>query len=205
MANEAIITIVGNVGSEPELRFTPSGAAVTNFSVAVTPRRKNNQTQEWEDGEATWYRVNAWRQMAENIAESITKGTRVIVQGRLENRKYELREGGTGYSLEITADACGPDLMWALARVQRPDRSGGPQGGGSPADDPWASDAPRGNQGSQRQQGGGQYSNQGGGGRGQQQGFDQGDPWGSPPPGTGRGFSDEPPFLFPRSQMFHYA
>lgn len=194
MANEPIITIVGNVGSEPELRFTPSGAAVCNFSVAVTPRRKNGD--QWEDGEATWYRVNAWRGLAENIAESIQKGVRVIVQGRLENRKYESREGGTGYSLEITADACGPDLMWAHARVQRPDRQGGNQGGGRPADDPWTNDG-----GQQRQQGnqGGQYRNQGGGGQydnrgGGQQRMDQGDPWGSAPQGGRGGYSDEPPF-----------
>jgi single-strand DNA-binding protein len=197
MYNEPIITIVGNVGSEPELRFTPSGAAVCNFSVAVTPRRKNQQTQEWEDGEPTWYRVNAWRSLAENLAESITKGSRVIVVGRIENRKYELREGGTGYSLEITADACGPDCTWAMARVQRPDRAGGQGGGGRPADDPWASDTPRG--GGQRQQGGGgqyggrgggQYDNRGGG----QQRMDQGDPWGSAPQRGGGGYSDEPPF-----------
>lgn len=191
MANEPIITIVGNVGSEPELRFTPSGAAVCNFSVAVTPRRKNGD--QWEDGEATWYRVNAWRGLAENIAESIQKGTRVIVQGRLENRKFELREGGTGYSLEITADACGPDLMWAHARVQRPDRSQGSR----PADDPWAQDAPGGQQqggGQRRQQGGGQYGGRQGGG--QQQGFDQGDPWGSAPATAGGrgGYDDPPPF-----------
>lgn len=188
MANEPIITIVGNVGDEPEIRFTPSGAAVCNFRVAVTPRRKTPEGT-WEDGDATWYRVNAWRGLAENIAESIVKGTRVIVQGRLENRKYETRDGGTGYSLEITADACGPDLMWATARAQRPDRN---QGGGRPADDPWTQDAPAGGQ--RRQQGGGQY-----GGR------PAADPWGQPPQGGPQGFADEPPFIFPRSQMFHYA
>jgi single-strand DNA-binding protein len=189
MANEPIITIVGNVGSEPDLKFTPSGAAVCNFSVAVTPRRKTQDG--WEDGDATWYRVNAWRGLAENIAESVPKGTRVIVQGRLENRKYESRDGGTGYSLEITADACGPDLMWATARVQRPERN---QGGSRPADDPWAQDAPAGSQRRNQGGGGGQYGGRGGGG-GRQQGFDQDDPWGSPPGRTGGGgFSDEPSF-----------
>jgi single-strand DNA-binding protein len=201
--NEPIITIVGNVGSEPELRFTPSGAAVCNFSVAVTPRRKDPQTQEWGDGEPTWYRVNAWRSLAENLAESITKGSRVIVVGRLENRKYESREGGTGYSLEITADACGPDCQWAMARVQRPDRGqGGGNAGARPADDPWTTDAPAQGGGQRRQQqgggggqyggrqGGGQYDNRGGG----QQRMDQGDPWGSAPQGGQGGFADEPPF-----------
>lgn len=194
MYNEPIITIVGNVGSEPELRFTPSGAAVCNFSVAVTPRRKNQQTQEWEDGEPTWYRVNAWRSLAENLAESIMKGSRVIVVGRLENRKYESREGGTGYSLEITADACGPDCQWATAKVQRPDRQqGGQQGGrGGGGADQW-------NGGGGGRQQGGQYGGrpQGGGGRGA---APADDPWGQPPQGGGGwsqgggGFTDEPPF-----------
>lgn len=190
MYNEPIITIVGNVGSEPALQFTPSGAAVCNFSVAVTPRRKNQQTQEWEDGEPTWYRVNAWRSLAENLAESIMKGSRVIVVGRLENRKYDSREGGTGYSLEITADACGPDCQWATAKVQRPDRQQGGRGGGGA--DQW-------NGGGGGRQQGGQYGGrpQGGGGRGA---APADDPWGQPPQGGGGwsqgggGFTDEPPF-----------
>jgi single-strand DNA-binding protein len=176
MANEPVITIVGNTGSDAELRFTPSGAAVANFSVCVTPRTK--QGDQWVDGEPTWYRINAWRQMAENVAETIVKGMRVIVQGRLNNRKYVTPEGETRYTLEITADACGPDLTWAIAQVKKAERSGG--GGGY-------------NQGGGQQQGG-QY--QGGGQRQQQQAND--DPWGSAPSRGGNqgggGFADEPPF-----------
>jgi single-strand DNA-binding protein len=183
MANEPVITIVGNTGSEAELRFTPSGAAVSNFSVCVTPRVK--QGDQWVDGDATWYRVNAWRQLAENCAESIGKGMRVIVQGRLSNRKYTTPEGDVRYSLEITADAVGPDLQWATARVVKPERS---QGGGYDQG------------GQQRQQsGGGQYANQGGQRR---QAPQNDDPWGSAPAsqgggagyGGGGGFTDEPPF-----------
>jgi single-strand DNA-binding protein len=183
MANEPVITIVGNTGSDPELRFTPSGAAVSNFSVCVTPRVKN-QAGEWVNGDPTWYRVNAWRGLAENCAESISSGMRVIVQGRLSNRKYDAPDGSPRYSLEITADAVGPDLMWAQARVQKAERS---QGGGY-------------DQGSQQRQqgGGGQYANQGGQRR---QAPQNDDPWGSAPAnqggggyGGGGGFAEEPPF-----------
>jgi single-strand DNA-binding protein len=182
MANEPVITIVGNTGSDPELRFTPSGAAVSNFSVCVTPRVK--QGDQWVDGDATWYRVNAWRQLAENCAESIGKGMRVIVQGRLSNRKYTTPEGDVRYSLEITADAVGPDLQWATARVVKPERTQGNYDQG----------------GQQRQQGGdGQYANQGGQRR---QAPQNDDPWGSAPAsqgggggyGGGGGFAEEPPF-----------
>jgi single-strand DNA-binding protein len=184
MANEPIITIVGNTGSEAELRFTPNGAAVANFSVCCTPRTKN-QAGEWVDGDATWYRVNAWRSLAENCAESIGKGMRVIVQGRLSNRKYTTPEGDVRYSLEITADAVGPDLQWASARVQKAERT---QGGGGYDQG-----------GQQRQQGGGgQYGGQGGGGQQRRQAPQNDDPWGSAPAntqtGSAGGWAEEPPF-----------
>jgi single-strand DNA-binding protein len=174
MANEPVITIVGNTGSEAELRFTPNGAAVANFSVCVTPRTKS-QSGEWVDGDPTWYRVNAWRQLAENCAESVGKGMRVIVQGRLNNRKWTTPEGAERYTLEITADAVGPDLTWATAQVRKAERSGGGGGYGG------------------GQQQGGQYQ---GGGQRQQQAND--DPWGSAPARGGNqgggGFAEEPPF-----------
>lgn len=143
------VTIVGNLTADPELRFTPSGAAVTNFSVAVTPRRKNQQTQEWEDGEASFYRVAAWRGLAENVAESLTRGTRVIVMGDLSVRKYDNKDGGQGTSVDINADFIGPDLTFATAQVTKANRGGnggnrggngggGFGGGNQPANDPWA-------------------------------------------------------------------
>lgn len=177
MANEPIITIVGNTGGDAELRFTPNGAAVANFSVAVTPRTKN-QAGEWVDGEATWYRVNCWRSLAENVAESIVSGMRVIVQGRLQLRKWQ-NDQKEGQSLEITADAVGPDLMWAQAKVRRAERQGGYDQGGQ-----------------QRQQGGGQYGGNQGGQRRQAPQND--DPWGSAPAntqtGSAGGWAEEPPF-----------
>jgi single-strand DNA-binding protein len=186
MAGEPIITIVGNIGNDPELRFTPSGAAVCNFSVAVTPRHLDKQANEWRDGEATWYRCAVWRQMAENVAESLEKGMQVIVQGKISNRKYETREGGTGYSLEIDVEHVGPTLRFATAKVTRATRQGGggqPSGGGGGQqqggggyNDPWATPGPGGQGGGQQQGGWGQ---QGGGN----------DPWASP-----GGQGDEPPF-----------
>ncbi len=141
--NGTQITIVGNVGEDPELRFTPSGAAVATFSVAVTPRRFDRNTNEWKDGDATWYRVNVWRHLAENVAETLAKGMRVIVVGNLAARPWENKEKGTsGVSWEITADAIGPDLTWATAKVtkssRRTDRDV------PPPDDPWAGSTPAG-------------------------------------------------------------
>lgn len=188
MAANAQISFVGNIGGEPELRFTPSGAAVCNFSVGVTDRRKTQDG--WEDGETTWYRCNAWRTLAENIAESLPKGTRVVVVGTLKSRSYETRDGGKGVSWEVEVDAIGPELRFATARVQRAERQGGGQQGGG-----WDQGGGRGGQ-----QQGGQYGGrpQGGGGRGNQPADD---PWGSAPQGGGGwggggggGFTDEPPF-----------
>src|SRR5687768_17427556 len=128
MAGETVITVVGNITDDPELRFTPSGAAVANFTVASTPRTMNRQTNEWEDGEALFLRCSIWRQAAENVAESLQKGARVIVQGRLKARTWETREGEKRTSFEIDVEAIGPSLKFATAKVNRVSRSGG--GGG---------------------------------------------------------------------------
>lgn len=129
--NEAETTLVGNVGNV-ELRFTPTGVAVCKFSVAVTPRVKKDN--EWVDGDPTWYNCTAWRQLGENVAESIEKGTRVIVKGRLSLRQYET-DKGKGSSLELEVDAVGPELRWATAKPQKVSRDGA---GGGNGGDPWA-------------------------------------------------------------------
>jgi single-strand DNA-binding protein len=115
MAGETVITVVGNITDDPELRFTPSGAAVANFTVASTPRTMNRQTNEWEDGEALFLRCSIWRQAAENVAESLQKGARVIVQGRLKARTWETREGEKRTSFELDVDEIGPSLRYATA------------------------------------------------------------------------------------------
>ena len=131
MAGETIITVVGNLTDDPELRFTPSGAAVANFSVASTPRNFDKNTNEWVDGEAMFLRCSIWRQAAENVAESLQRGMRVVVQGRLKARTYETREGEKRTVFEIEVDEIGPSLKFATAKVNRASRQGG--GGGSPA------------------------------------------------------------------------
>lgn len=186
MAGETVITVVGNITDDPELRFTPSGAAVANFTVASTPRTMNRQTNEWEDGEALFLRCSIWRQAAENVAESLQKGARVIVQGRLKARTWETREGEKRTSFEVDVDEIGPSLKWATAKVTRAQRSGGGGGGyggggqQSQQPDPWATSGPQGGG-----QGGGGQGGQGGG----PSGAPQNDPWAAP--GAG---SDEPPF-----------
>lgn len=185
MAGETVITVVGNITDDPELRFTPSGAAVANFTVASTPRTMNRQTNEWEDGEALFLRCSIWRQAAENVAESLQKGARVIVQGRLKARTWETREGEKRTSFEVDVDEIGPSLKWATAKVTRAQRSGGGGGGYSGGGqqsqqaDPWATSGP---------QGGGQGGGQGGQGGGPS-GAPQNDPWAAPGAGN-----DEPPF-----------
>ena len=155
MAGETVITVVGNLIDDPELRFTPSGAAVANFTVASTPRTLNRQTNEWKDGEALFLSCSIWRQAAENVAESLQKGARVIVQGRLKARTWETREGEKRTSFEVDVDEIGPSLKWATAKVTRAQRSGGgggygggaPQGGGQSGgqqSDPWATSGPQG-------------------------------------------------------------
>ncbi|MDQ2638179.1 MAG: single-stranded DNA-binding protein [Actinomycetota bacterium] len=141
MAGDTIITVVGNLTADPELRFTPSGAAVANFTVASTPRIYDRQSGEWRDGEALFLRCNIWREAAENVAESLTRGSRVIVQGRLKQRSFETREGEKRTVFEIDVDEVGPSLRNATAKVTKTTRSGGGGGYGGggnagPADDP---------------------------------------------------------------------
>ncbi|MGK5731715.1 single-stranded DNA-binding protein [Streptomyces sp. URMC 124] len=192
MAGETVITVVGNLVDDPELRFTPSGAAVAKFRVASTPRTFDRQTNEWKDGESLFLTCSVWRQAAENVAESLQRGMRVIVQGRLKQRSYEDREGVKRTVYELDVEEVGASLKNATAKVtktagrggqggygggqQQGGWGGGPGGqqqqggGGAPADDPWATSAPSGGQ-------------QGGGGGG----------WGGGPGNSG-GYSDEPPF-----------
>ena len=176
MAGETIITLVGNLTADPELRFTPSGAPVANFTVASTPRNFDRATGEWKDGDAMFINCAVWRQAAENVAESLQKGMRVIVQGRLKSRSYETREGERRTVFEIDVDEIGPALRYASAKVTRTGGGGGGgySQGGSGGGDNWSS-----NQG----HGGGGY---GGGNRPQQQ-QPVNDPWASAQ-------SDEPPF-----------
>ncbi|GES31545.1 single-stranded DNA-binding protein [Streptomyces angustmyceticus] len=195
MAGETVITVVGNLVDDPELRFTPSGAAVAKFRVASTPRTFDRQTNEWKDGESLFLTCSVWRQAAENVAESLTRGTRVVVQGRLKQRSYEDREGVKRTVYELDVEEVGASLKNATAKITKTSGRGGQGGGfgggqqgggqggggwgggpgggqqgggGAPADDPWATNGPA---------GGGQ---QGGGGG-----------WGG---GSGGGYSDEPPF-----------
>ncbi|MGW7572789.1 single-stranded DNA-binding protein [Streptomyces sp. NPDC054765] len=196
MAGETVITVVGNLVDDPELRFTPSGAAVAKFRVASTPRTFDRQTNEWKDGESLFLTCSVWRQAAENVAESLTRGTRVVVQGRLKQRSYEDREGVKRTVYELDVEEVGASLKNATAKITKTSGRGGQGGGGfgggqqgggqggggwgggsgggqqggggAPADDPWATNGPA---------GGGQ---QGGGGG-----------WGG---SSGGGYSDEPPF-----------
>jgi single-strand DNA-binding protein len=149
MAGETIITVVGNLTADPELRFTPSGAAVASFTVASTPRTFDRQTNEWKDGDALFLRCSIWRQAAENVAESLQRGMRVVVTGRLQQRSYETREGEKRTVVEMQVDEVGPSLRYATAKVNRTQRGssggggfGGESGGSAPADDPWASSGP---------------------------------------------------------------
>ena len=143
MAGETVITIVGNLVEDPELRFTPSGAAVAAFRIASTPSRFNKDTSKWEDGESLFLRCSVWRQAAENVAESLQRGMRVIVQGRLKQREWETKEGEKRTSYEIDVDEVGPSLKFATAKVAKTQRGGGGFGGAPAADnDPWASASP---------------------------------------------------------------
>ncbi|MCX5200032.1 single-stranded DNA-binding protein [Streptomyces sp. NBC_00237] len=202
MAGETVITVVGNLVDDPELRFTPSGAAVAKFRVASTPRIFDKQTNEWKDGDGLFLTCSVWRQAAENVAESLQRGMRVIVQGRLKQRSYEDREGIKRTVYELDVEEVGPSLKTATAKVTKTSgrggqgggggfggggqqgggggnwgggSGGGQQGGGAPSDDPWASSAPAGGQ--PPQGGGGWGGNSGNSGS-----------------GGGGGYSDEPPF-----------
>jgi single-strand DNA-binding protein len=144
-AGDTTITLIGNLTDDPELRFTPSGAAVAKFRVASTPRYMDKQTGEWKDGEALFLTCNVWRQAAEHVAESLQRGTRVIVSGRLRQRSYETREGEKRTVFELEVDEIGPSLRYATAKVQKMSRSsggGGFGGSGGASDDPWASATP---------------------------------------------------------------
>lgn len=174
MAGETQITVIGNLTADPELRFTPSGAAVANFTVASTPRMFDRQSNEWRDGETLFLNCSVWRQAAENAAESLTKGTRVIVSGRLKARSYETREGEKRTVFEIDVEEVGPSLLRASAKVTRNTAGGG--GDGS-----WG-----GNQGGRSGGGGG-----GGWSQSAPAGGAAADPWASSGPA---GSSDEPPF-----------
>ncbi|MFJ9020777.1 single-stranded DNA-binding protein [Streptomyces sp. NPDC102259] len=164
MANETVITVVGNLVDDPELRFTPAGAAVAKFRIASTPRIYDKQTSEWKDGESLFLTCSVWRQAAENVAESLARGVRVIVQGRLKQRSYEDREGVKRTVYELDVDEVGPSLARATAKVERQNRQGNPQNvqAAPRSDDPWAGAKPA---------------------TGQQQ-----------PAAQGAGHSDEPPF-----------
>ncbi|HEY9439685.1 MAG TPA: single-stranded DNA-binding protein [Streptomyces sp.] len=203
MAGETVITVVGNLVDDPELRFTSSGAAVAKFRVASTPRIFDRQTNEWKDGDGLFLTCSVWRQAAENVAESLQRGMRVVVQGRLKQRSYEDREGIKRTVYELEVDEVGPSLKNATAKVTKTSGRGGQGGygggqqgggnwgggsggggqqggGGASADDPWATSGPAGGR-----QGGGQQG--GGGGWGGSSG-------GSNTGGSGGGYSDEPPF-----------
>jgi single-strand DNA-binding protein len=152
MAGDTTITVIGNLTDDPELRFTPSGAAVAKFRVASTPRFMDRQSGEWKDGEPLFLSCTVWRQAAENVAESLQRGARVIVSGRLRQRSYETREGEKRTVIELEVDEIGPSLRYATAKVQKMSRSGGGgfgssgggggQGGGGNFDDPWATATP---------------------------------------------------------------
>ena len=176
MAGETVITVVGNLTNDPELRFTPSGAAVASFTVASTPRTLDKATNEWKDGDALFLRCSIWRQAAENVAESLQRGARVIVQGRLQQRSYETKEGEKRTVVELQVDEIGPSLKYATAKVNKTTRGGGNGSGFG---------------------GGGGYS---GGSSGSSSGGGD-DPWATPAPAGGAsagsasgGWSDEPPF-----------
>jgi len=148
MAGETVITVVGNLTADPELRYTQNGLAVANFTIASTPRTFDRQANEWKDGEALFLRASVWREFAEHVAGSLTKGSRVIAQGRLKQRSYETKEGEKRVSVELEIDEIGPSLRYATAQVTRTQSSRGPGGpggfgGGAPAvEEPWAASAP---------------------------------------------------------------
>ncbi|AIE82953.1 single-stranded DNA-binding protein [Actinotignum timonense] len=190
MANEPVITIVGNLTADPEMRFTSGGVAVASFTVASTPRKRNAQTDQWEDGEPMFVRCSAWRDYAENVAESLSKGMRVLVTGRLTVNRYQTQNGEQREGLELQVDEIGPSLRYAKAQVTKT------SGGGN---------YNRGNQGGYGQNPGGQGAPSGQGGQGSYggqasynapQGGSAYDPWSQQPqaPQGGSAFDDMPPF-----------
>ncbi|MFD2757563.1 single-stranded DNA-binding protein [Gulosibacter faecalis] len=185
MAGDTIITVVGNLTADPELRYTPQGVAVANFTIASTPRTFDRQSNEWRDGEALFLRASVWRDYAEHVASSLTKGQRVIAQGKLKQRSYETREGEKRTTVELEIDEIGPSLRYATAQVTRTSGGsgqGGNFGGGQQqrpvqqasrpqAEEPWGNSAPR------QQPQSNDYSSGG---------------WATP--GAGGGYDEEPPF-----------
>jgi single-strand DNA-binding protein len=168
MAGDTTLTVIGNLTDDPELRFTPSGAAVAKFRIASTPRFMDKASGEWKDGDPLFLSCTVWRQVAENVAESLSKGSRVIVSGRLRQRTYDTKEGEKRTVIDLEVDEIGPSLRYATAKVQRMSRSGG-----------------------------GGFGSGGGGGQGGGGGFASDDPWATAAPassGGGGNFDDEPPF-----------
>ncbi|MEX3611415.1 single-stranded DNA-binding protein [Rothia sp. LK2588] len=219
MAGDTVITVVGNLTGDPELRFTPNGAAVANFTIASTPRNFDRASGEWKEGETLFLRASVWREAAENVAETLRKGMRVIAQGRLKSRSYETKEGERRTSMELEIDEIGPSLRFASANVNRNQRSGGnnfggQQGGGfNNGGGNFGGNQNGGYNGGNAggQQGGysgGNGYNNGGGYNGGQQSAPQAapaqqqstqatDPWGAQSGGNydwGGGADDEPPF-----------
>jgi single-strand DNA-binding protein len=202
MAGEPPITLIGNLTGDPELRFTPSGAAVANFTIASTPRTLDRQSNEWKDGETLFISCSVWRQVAENVAESLTRGSRVVVHGRLKARSYDDRDGNKRTVFECDVEEIGASMRYATLKISKTSRTdgggggfggggnqggggfggggggnqgggfGGNQGGGAPQNDPWATPA-------------------GGGGGGGQSAAPQNDPWAGQ---GGGGSMEEPPF-----------
>ncbi|WP_432484926.1 single-stranded DNA-binding protein [Kineococcus esterisolvens] len=188
MAGETVITLVGNLTNDPELRFTPSGAAVANFTVASTPRTFDRQSNEWKDGETLFMRCAIWREAAENVAESLTRGTRVVVTGRLQSRTFDTKEGEKRTVIEMQVDEVGPSLRYATAKVNKTSRGGGGGGGFGGGNS--------GGFGGGGNAGGGGWGASSGGGQQPQQ---QDDPWATgPSQGSGGGWggssNDDPPF-----------
>lgn len=187
------ITVVGNMVADPELRYGPSGAAVANFRIASTPRRYDSQTNQWVDGDALFLQCSVWRQAAENVAQTLTKGMRVIVTGRLKQRSYQTREGENRTVMELEVEEVGPSLKYATAQVDRNPREGGGNFGGQRSGQPGGNQGGFGSQGNQGGFGGQQSGQQGGFG-----GNNQGpvnDPWNSAPQQGGfAGDDSEPPF-----------
>jgi single-strand DNA-binding protein len=142
MATDNTVVVVGNLTDDPELRFTPQGVAVANFRLAVS-RRVKDESGQWKDGETSFFRISCWRQLAENVAESLTRGSRTMVAGRLRMRQWETQEGEKRSVVEIEADEVGPSLKWATAKVEKTSRAGGGgRDGGSSGGDEWGTDAP---------------------------------------------------------------
>jgi single-strand DNA-binding protein len=139
MATGNTVVVVGNLTDDPELRFTPQGVAVANFRLAVS-RRVKDESGQWKDGETSFFRISCWRQLAENVAESLTRGSRTMVAGRLRMRQWETQEGEKRSVVEIEADEVGPSLKWATAKVEKTSRGGGGGGGGGGASDEWGTD-----------------------------------------------------------------